>query len=117
MQLIKTVLAAEPLKEVCTTDAHGTTICAAPLSGLETIFGNVVVVILGLAGLILFIMLIIGGLKYITSAGDPKKVESARNTLTFAIGGLILIALAYLILRFIEEFTGVSVENFKIIGP
>ncbi len=86
----------------------------AQLRDLEGVFGNVVSVVLGLAGIVLFIMLILGGFGYITSGGDPKKVESARNTLTYAIGGMIFIALAYLILKFIEVFTGVPVTEFKI---
>ncbi len=80
----------------------------------ECVFGNVVNVVLGLAGIVLFIMLLLGGFSYITSGGDPKKVESARNTLTYAIGGVIFIALAYLILKFIEVFTGAPVTEFKI---
>jgi hypothetical protein len=86
----------------------------AQLQDLEGVFGNVVNVVLGLAGIVLFIMIILGGFSYITSGGDPKKVESARNTLTYAIGGMIFIALAYLILKFIEVFTGVPVTEFKI---
>jgi hypothetical protein len=86
----------------------------AQLQDLEGVFGNVVNVVLGLAGIVLFIMLILGGFGYITSGGDPKKIESARNTLTYAIGGMIFIALAYLILKFIEVFTGVPVTEFKI---
>lgn len=86
----------------------------ARLQDLEGVFGNVVNVILGFAGVVLFIMLILGGFSYLTSGGDPKKVESARNTLTYAIGGVIFIALAYLILKFIEVFTGAPVTEFKI---
>jgi len=86
----------------------------AQLRDLEGVFGNVVSVVLGLAGIVLFIMLILGGFSYITSGGDPKKVESARNTLTYAIGGMIFIALAYLLLKFIEVFTGVPITEFKI---
>lgn len=86
----------------------------ARLQDLEGVFSNVVSVVLGLAGIVLFIMLILGGFSYLTSGGDPKKVESARNTLTYAIGGVIFIALAYLILKFIETFTGAPVTEFKI---
>lgn len=86
----------------------------AKLQDLEGVFGNVVSVVLGLAGVVLFIMLLLGGFSYITSGGDPKKVGSARNTLTYAIGGVIFIALAYLILKFIETFTGAPVTEFKI---
>ncbi len=84
------------------------------LQALEGVFGNAVNAILGFAGIVLFIMLILGGFSYISSGGDPKKVESARNTLTYAIGGVIFIALAYLILKFIEVFTGAPVTEFKI---
>jgi len=87
------------------------------LKYLECIFGNVVTIILGLAGIVLFIMLIVGGFRYITSGGDPKSVEAARKTLTSAIGGIVLIALAFLILKFIEVFTGVPVTEFKIFQP
>lgn len=103
VNIVKTIFAAEPITR---DPAH--------LSDLETVFGNIVSIALGLAGIALFIMLIIGGFKYITSAGDPKRTEAASKTLTAAIGGLVLIALAYLILRFIGEFTGVDVENFRI---
>jgi hypothetical protein len=81
---------------------------------LECIFGNVVGMFLGFAAIVLFIMLILGGFKFLTSGGKPESLESARNTLTYAIGGMILIALSFLILRFIQEFTGAEVTNFVI---
>jgi hypothetical protein len=72
---------------------------------------------LGFAGIALFIMLVVGGFRYITSGGNPKAVESARNTLTYAILGMVLLASAYLILRFIGVFTGAPVEDFRIFIP
>lgn len=88
----------------------------AQLSDLEALFGNVVSAILGLAGIVLFLMLIVGGFRYITSGGDPKSAGAARGTLTFAIVGLVFIAAAFLILRLIEDLTGAPVTQFKI-GP
>lgn len=87
---------------------------AATLVGLETVFGNVVGILLGFAGIALFILLIVGGFKYITAGGDPKGVDSAKKTITYAIGGIVLIAAGYLILKFITQFTGVDVTQFKI---
>lgn len=89
----------------------------ATLRGLEGVFGNVVTVILGLAGITLFIMLIVGGFRFITAGDDPKAIEGARKTLTYAIGGIVLIALSFLILRFISTFTGVDVTQFRIFQP
>jgi hypothetical protein len=90
---------------------------AAPLYELELVFGNVVAVVLGLAGILLFIMLLFGGYKYLTSGGDPKAVDSAQKTLTSAVAGLVLVALAYLILRFVNIFTGANVLNFAVWRP
>jgi len=84
------------------------------LKYLECIFGRVIQVALGFAGVALFVMLLVGGFKYLTAGEDPKAVEEARKTLTYAIGGLVLIAAAFLILVFIKNFTGVDVTQFKI---
>lgn len=86
----------------------------AKLSDLEGVFGNVVQAVLGFAGVALFLMLVTGGFKFITAGGDPKAVESAKQTLTYAILGIVFVASAFLILRLIEEFTGAPVTEFKI---
>ena len=86
----------------------------ASLKDLEGVFSNVVSAILPLAGIVLFILLIIGGFNFISSGGDPKKTEVAQKTISTAIMGFILVASAYLILVLIEKFTGVKVTEFKI---
>ncbi len=86
----------------------------ATLKGLEGVFENVISVALGLGAIALFIMLLIGGVKYITSGGDPKRIEEARKALTYAILGMVLLASAYLILRFIGIFTGADISTFVI---
>ena len=84
------------------------------LKAFEYIFDNLVTVVLSFAGIVLFLMLVAGGFRFITAGGEPKAVQGARNTLTFAIAGLVLIVVSLLILRFIETFTGVNVTIFKI---
>ncbi len=86
----------------------------ATLQGLETVFESVVTSLLALGGIVLFLMLLSGGFKYLTSGGDPKAVESAQKTLTYAIGGLVLLAGSYMLLNIIAQFTGADVTNFKI---
>lgn len=54
-----------------------------------------------IVGVIAVIMIIIGGLKYITSGGDSGNVTSAKNTILYAIVGLIIVALAQIIVRFV----------------
>lgn len=85
-----------------------------PLSALGTVFSNVVSYALGFAGIVLFVLLIVGGFKFITSGGDPKSVESARKTITSAIAGLVIILVSYLILVLISNITGVDVTKFNL---
>lgn len=92
--------------------ASGDVLC---LQDLETIFERVVGVAIAIAGIVLFIMLIVGGFKYLTAGGEAPKIESARKTLTYAILGIVFIALSFLFLRFIGVFTGVEdILEFKI---
>ena len=95
-----------------TTSGTGT---PPPLTGLQSIFANIVVAAIGVAGIAFFIMFIVGGFSYMTAGGNPQAAEGARKTLTYAIGGLVFIALAYLLLRLISDFTGVTgILNFQI---
>lgn len=52
-------------------------------------------------GVVAVIMIIIGGLKYITSGGDSGNVTGAKNTILYAIIGLVVVALAQFIVRFV----------------
>jgi len=81
----------------------------------EIVFGNVVNILLGVAGIALFIMLLMGGFKFLTSGGDPKAIEEAKKTLTYAIAGVVLVVLSFIILRIIEALTGAPVTEFEII--
>lgn len=58
-----------------------------------------------IVGVISVIMIIIGGLKYITSGGDSGNVSGAKNTILYAVIGLVVVALAQVIVRFVLEKT------------
>jgi len=79
-----------------------------PLSKLEPILGRILNLAITIGGLAAFVMLIVGGFKYLTSAGDPKQVQSATSTITMAIIGLIVAIGAWFLLNFIASFTGTS---------
>lgn len=80
----------------------------------EAVFLRILTLIVPLSTLALFIMLIIGGIRYLTSGGDPKATASAQQTMTYSILGIVLIVLAYLVFRIIEVFTGVNITKFVI---
>jgi len=54
-----------------------------------------------IVGIIAVIMIIIGGFRFIVSNGDSSKITSARNTIIYALVGLMLAALAQIIVRFV----------------
>jgi hypothetical protein len=51
--------------------------------------------------IIAVIMIIIGGVRYITSGGSSEKTTSAKDTILFAIVGLVIVALAQIIVHFV----------------
>lgn len=53
-----------------------------------------------IVGIVAVIMIIVGGFRYITSGGNDTSVTSAKNTILYAIIGLVVVALAQLIVRF-----------------
>jgi hypothetical protein len=61
-----------------------------------------------IVGIIAVFMIIFGGLKYITSGGDSGNVSGAKNTIIYALVGLVIVALAQFIVRFVlGKATGV----------
>lgn len=67
--------------------------------GIKTVAGNVVRLISIIVGVVSIIFIIYGGFRYITSGGDSAKVGSAKNTLIYAVIGLVVVALAQLIVN------------------
>jgi hypothetical protein len=61
---------------------------------------NILSIIVGIAAVL---MIIIGGFRYITSAGDANNIASAKNTVLYAIIGLVIVALAQAIVWFVLE--------------
>lgn len=54
-----------------------------------------------IVGIIAVIMIIIGGIRYVTSGGSSEKTTSAKDTILFAVVGLIVVALAQIIVKFV----------------
>lgn len=58
-----------------------------------------------LVGAVAVIMLIFGGFRYVTSGGKQESVTSAKNTIIYAIIGLVIVALAQIIVQFVLNKT------------
>jgi hypothetical protein len=77
------------------------------LFGSNGLFKTITNVLLFIIGAISVIMLIIGGIRYTVSGGDSAAVTSAKNTILYAIVGIIVALLAYAIVNFVlGSFTG-----------
>ena len=75
--------------------------CPDDLFGDAGVFKQVTNTILYGVGIIAVVMLIIGGIKYVVSGGDSKKVTDAKNTVLYAIIGLVIAFLAFAIVNFV----------------
>lgn len=58
-----------------------------------------------IVGVVSVIMIIVGGLKYITSGGDSGNITGAKNTILYAIIGLVVVALAQVVVKFVLSKT------------
>ena len=70
-------------------------------NSLQDNLARIVNVILFLIGAIAVIVIIIGGLKYVTSDGDSSKIKSAKDTILYAVVGIIIALLAYALVNFV----------------
>ena len=73
----------------------------ADLFGNSGIFQKITNIALYLIGAISVLMLIYGGIRYTTSGGDAKNVTAAKNTILYAIVGIVVAILAYAIVNFV----------------
>jgi len=97
--------------------------CVSPegvptLKCLEVVFSRLLFIASGLIVLALFIMFIIGSLRYLTSRGNPESLKKAQGTLMWALIGTLLFVGSYLILNIIDIlFLGGQGKLFKFEIP
>lgn len=94
---------AEPLKP-CAKDSgnENTTLCTTSVQDLTGgILKNVINALLLIAGVIAVIMVIVGGIRYITSDGDSNKANQAKNTILYAVIGIVVAVMSYSIVNFV----------------
>ena len=69
--------------------------------GDSPIFTTAINIMLFIIGILSVIMLIYGGIRYVLSSGDAGSVQNAKNTIMYAIIGLVIAILAYAIVNFV----------------
>lgn len=68
----------------------------------DSMITNLIQWVIGIAGVVAAIFIVIGAWSYITSAGDPNKLQKAKTTIMYALIGLVIVALAELLTAFIS---------------
>jgi len=67
------------------------------------VIGAVIRLMLWIAGVLAIVFVIIGGYQYMTSLGNDEKAAAGRKTLTYAIIGLVIIILAYVLVQLVVK--------------
>lgn len=111
--LVGVVEAQDPLEISCDTDGNGVTdpdlvnspACSQdggnPIAGDDGILTTVVEILSWITGVVAVIMVLLGGLKYITANGDSNAISSAKNTILYALVGLAVFAVSQAIVIFV----------------
>ncbi len=117
MNMLATMLAANGVKSV----PPNFDVNVTPPDAFYVSFGEMltnvmnIVVVIGVIAVLLY--LIWGGIEWITSGGDKGKTESARNKITAAIVGLIILISSWAILMFVQDILGIQVLGKQSLKP
>lgn len=68
---------------------------------LFVVVANVVRILMWVAGMLAVVVIIVGGIWYVTAYGDPARLKRAKEILNYAIAGLVMVILAYAVVTFI----------------
>ena len=92
------------MKEIITKFAIGQEV--REVEGGNTLWtdvSNIIKAVIGILGLVCVIVIIIGGVNYMTSSGDAGKVKKAKHTILYGVIGLVICVLAFAIVNFVLD--------------
>lgn len=75
--------------------------CSTKTKTLDAAFSNATSLIIGLVGMLAIVFIIYGGIQFALSAGNSKQVQTAKQTILYAVVGLVLAISAYAIVSYI----------------
>lgn len=87
--------------DVTQTTTGGCNNSTATNDNFQALLTKVINIFTVVVGVIAVVMIIVGGLRYITSGGDTGRVGAAKTTIIYALVGLVVVALAQLIVHFV----------------
>lgn len=81
---------------------------------LGNLIGNLVGALFIAGFLLTFMQLILGGITWITAGGDKQKLEKARDSITNAIMGLVIVGATYALMTLVAAFFGLDLKALKV---
>lgn len=109
--LINTVKAADETINLKNVGTDFSTLTTLTIGG---IIGGLIRLSLIIAAIVFFAVLIIGGIRWIVSGGDKGATEEARNQITAALIGLVIVFGAWAILQLIGTFFDINIFELKL---
>jgi hypothetical protein len=94
-----------PIRSVCGFCAY--------FNSLGQFIGDLLIPAFSIAGILLVLYILWGGFKWLSSGGSKEGVSAARQMITHAVIGMVLLVLIFVLFKFIPEFFGTT---FKIFG-
>lgn len=86
---------------VDTSNGNQTATCTEQGTGVSGLIKTIINILSVIVGVVAVIMIIVAGFRYITSGGKQESVTGAKNTILYAVIGLVIVALAQVIVRFV----------------
>jgi len=88
---------------------------AATFNCIPTLFENIVTVAIYFSGIVALFFILYASIRFIFSNADPKKFENARQTLVYALVGLLIVLLSFFAISLISYITGVGcIQSFGL---
>ena len=84
---------------------------------LELVFQNLLGILLGVTGVGSFVMLLIGGLRFMLAGGDKEATQKAHNIIMYALFGVGISISSWVIINLLGNFLGLDLSQFTICLP
>lgn len=86
----------------------------SPISFFSKILSNLITLGFIIGSIIFFVMLILGGIQWISSGGDKQGLEAARGRISNALIGIVILFSAFAVFTLLETFFGIKILTLDI---
>ena len=98
-------LAYNPTGSICTTGGTNSSVCSpqnkSPIAGKNGVLKDAIDILSIVTAIVSVFMMVIGAVMYVTSGGESQRTNSAKNTILYAVIGLVVVAIAQVLVHFV----------------